>query len=597
METFDPIPLDPFTTPPSSPFHDSVVLNTRLEANLNNTSAKPTLLRTISAGASPIKHNLLHTLVNLEQTTFQNQRKQVLNDLMLLAGEGVELTTHSSHNQPEFTVSPLRSPIGENTTTQQEKQSSKQSSGRQTNCIASAYDTKSLLSSCHYTDMSFASVPTYNINGSSSSSSSKSNNHRSNRSSSSSYTNNETEEFGGLIYWVNERKGTLGVLDLNKNIKRTLLHGLKRPTHIQTVGNRVYWLESGSDWSFNGRVSFLDRTTERVHVLLSGLHYPRGFHVTAEEEENVYFIEVHRVADPSTVDTWKVQWHINCLPGIHARNAVAGANFGLARLKKTVGILDNPRKLADSIVLHESSSIETLEAGTEEHVGMVHGEEVEEIEMTFAFPSDIVVIGTGKAAMLMIGVALYGVDTRTSMDVFDNQGQTLLSGSDGGEHVKELGGSILWMDIPSLNTSRNSKNNSTTQSIQPVQILVEEEEEEEEEEFDERDRNATNQRRRKRQRQQQRNNSVKSGTVCVVSMLIHRMERIRHQPISDTMKRDVLASILLTNQFGTVNNGDRPYPRNREDNDDYLLKYGCGLAIVHVPKQLSFDGTFKMFKV
>ena len=91
METFDPIPLDPFTTPPSSPFHNSVVLNTRLEANLNNTSAKPTLLRTISAGASPIKHNLLHTLVNLEQTTLQNQRKQVLNDLMLrtLKGQSV----------------------------------------------------------------------------------------------------------------------------------------------------------------------------------------------------------------------------------------------------------------------------------------------------------------------------------------------------------------------------------------------------------------------------------------------------------------------------------------------------------------------------
>ena len=80
-------------------------------------------------------------------------------------------------------------------------------------------------------------------------------------------------------------------------------------------------------------------------------------------------------------------------------------------------------------------------------------------------------------------------------------------------------------------------------------------------------------------------------------MLIHRMERIRHQPISDTMKRDVLASILMTNQFGTVNNGDRPYPRNREDNDDYLLKYGCGLAIVHVPKQLSFDGTLKIEKL
>ena len=538
-------------TPQTPIFHDTVVFQSRLHVQAEDEN-HIALQRTVSAGASPIRKSL----VNLEQTSLENQRRQVLHDLMILAGEGVDLGSDHNHAAIVMTPnSPLRSPTQAATSALDQPNNNNKNSRRQlraTNCIASAYDTKCVLSSYRATDMSFASVPT-----------------RSATATRDGGDGGDDAEFGGLVYWVDKRKGTLGVLDLARKVRRTLLRGLKSPTHVQVVGNRVYWLESGSDWSFDGRVSFIDRTTERVHVLLSGLHYPRGFHVTSEGEENVYFCEVHRISDKENSNTWQVLWHINCLPGIHARNAVAGANFGLARLKRTVGIMENPRELADRITMYEDSGVERLESGTEEHVAVGHGEEIEDMFMSFAFPRDLVVVGTGSSAMIVVGVELYGVDRNaTSLEIFgDNQGRTMVSSEEGGrENLHAMGGALLWMDVPALQSSIGKY-------PAPVKLLYEDVQDiEDPENFD-----------------TVSSSGSTSGVICILRMLVHRLGRVRNQPMADDMRRKVLTSVFVTNDAGFFAN-DRPFPRNQEDNDDYLLKYGCGLAVVHVPKHLSFDG-------
>jgi hypothetical protein len=94
------------------------------------------------------------------------------------------------------------------------------------------------------------------------------------------------------IYWVREDHGTLGFLNVCDQVRRVLLRGLKHPTSIQVVDNRVYWLEQGNEWQYDGRISFLDTKTKKVHTLLSGLSEPRGLHVTPNH--NVFFMETFR---------------------------------------------------------------------------------------------------------------------------------------------------------------------------------------------------------------------------------------------------------------------------------------------------------------
>ena len=94
------------------------------------------------------------------------------------------------------------------------------------------------------------------------------------------------------IYWVREDRGTLGYINIGDDVRVVLLRGLKKPKNIEVVGNRVYWLEEGNAWQYNGRISFLNTKTMEVHTLLSSLSEPRGLHVTSHH--HVFFLETNR---------------------------------------------------------------------------------------------------------------------------------------------------------------------------------------------------------------------------------------------------------------------------------------------------------------
>jgi hypothetical protein len=221
-------------TPPRQ-FHDTVVLSSRLDDDLLPSS------KTVSSGTSPIKRHL----ANLEETSLENQRKQVLDDLMMLAGEGVDLSCDAASGPGERT---RRSGSPEKKKNQSKSSSSSSSSSA--NCVGTNYTTKDLVGSCMYTDMDVAPTNDGIDPPHAPPPAAASKEHEKSKK-------NKSTEFGGVIYYVDERSGTLGALDLGGRVRRTLLHGLSRPTHVQVVGGRVYWLESGDDWSFSGRLCFL----------------------------------------------------------------------------------------------------------------------------------------------------------------------------------------------------------------------------------------------------------------------------------------------------------------------------------------------------
>lgn len=94
------------------------------------------------------------------------------------------------------------------------------------------------------------------------------------------------------IYWVREDLGTLGYINIDEEVRVVLLRGLKKPKHIEVVDHRVYWLEQGDEWQYNGRICFLDTKTKQVHTLLSSLSEPRGLHVTANH--HIFYLETNR---------------------------------------------------------------------------------------------------------------------------------------------------------------------------------------------------------------------------------------------------------------------------------------------------------------
>ena len=565
------------------PFHDTAVLDSRL--------LTPSLLphpRTISSGVSPLR-NSLKPLLNVEDTVNENQRNQVLDTLMLLAGEGVDL---SDHHPYELDQSSYGSPLASSRSLAEPEESNSRKTLRQTNCVASLYDSQYLLGSCNYTDMSFASFPARG--------------HHQHTSASASMDESMVDEFGGLIYWVDARRGTLGVIDLTQRTRRTLLRGLTQPQHIQVVENRVYWLESGSEWRFDGRLCFLERTTERVHVLLNGLQYPRGLHVTTDTED-VYFIEVHRKALQND-ESWQVEWHVNCVPGQYATVAVAGANFGLARHKRTVGILPDPKELANRLYDHDSEGVDRLEenggggGGGQKNTGGDH--KVPSTELSFAFPTDISVIASGERGVppvAMVGVSLYAVANDANAAAaaaaaaaaggggpssqeetlassvppfsFEHEGRTLLKGL-GNVHLQALGGALLWMDVPSLLPDRRTGRKAT-----PVSILKENSE-------GRNSRNSVEEEEVNDENPEDNNEEVSSGALCVLGMSIHR---VKQTVVGSNQPTDgLLGSLLVSNTVGSVSD-DRPFPRNKDENDAYLYQYGGGLAQVHVPSRLSFD--------
>ena len=94
------------------------------------------------------------------------------------------------------------------------------------------------------------------------------------------------------IYWIRKDLGTLGYINIGDDVRVVLLRGLKKPKNIEVVDHRVYWLEEGDEWQYNGRICFLDTKTKQVHTLLSSLSEPRGLHVTSHH--HVFYLETNR---------------------------------------------------------------------------------------------------------------------------------------------------------------------------------------------------------------------------------------------------------------------------------------------------------------
>ncbi len=407
-------------------FHNDVVLRARGSPAAGAAAAPPrvpTVVRTVSAGASPIKR--APPLVNLEQASIANRRSQVLDDLLLLSAEGVELSGPPEHDARSFAAgerqrrhrSRQRDALGAAAAdTSASPDSAPAAAGAPwTPCIPDSHRMETVLGRCDFTDVAFANTasgrrPAYastawagggaaaaaasppasrsrrrNGGGTSPSRSRRRRRRAQSGAGSGAAAADDDAAQGGdpaFVYWVREDEGTLGVIDLRLRTRRVLLRGLSRPTRVQVVDERVYWLETGSDWRFDGRLSFLDRTTERVHVLLSGLQLPRGLFVTPQHD--TYFLEVQRTQQPprprrrrdgggspaeaapseassaaTTTTTavaaddaddaddasWRSTWHVRALSGDLVRLAVAGANFALQRRKRTVCVLGDPEDL------------------------------------------------------------------------------------------------------------------------------------------------------------------------------------------------------------------------------------------------------------
>jgi hypothetical protein len=545
-------PLITPITPEARPFHDSVVINSRLSPEI------APLYSTVSSGVSPLRSK--KKLINVEEVTVQNEKRAVLSDLMMLAAEGLILSEDRDYSEESFS---FESPVGEE---KGEESKTNRKMMRQTNCVANAYDTSYFIGTCNYTDVSYAPADPDEYDE--------------NDSASGSVCS------GGMLYWVNEKSGTLGVLDLEKRVRRTLLKGLTKPRQLEVVGNRVYWLESGDEWMFDGRLCFIDRTTERVHVLLNGLQYPRGLAVSPDNGD-VYFFELHRestidIDDDNSVrmdDDWSVKWNINCLPGRYAKVAVAGANFGLSRRKKTVGVLPDPRELAERLYENDPDGVELLEEeSTNIHRKSMPGKKFDPMRMVYAFPCDLALVRS-ENAVIVVGLSLFSHTKRTnntssppnspsSLSLsstagdkieLKNEGRSLLSG-EGHPLLQPMGGTLLWIDVPSS-------------SSQPVSVLSFNEEDPEE---------------------------MDSGTICVLGMSIHKIKSVLNNDVDENEideecrererknKKNTIGSIVLSNNIGSVSD-DRPFPINKEDNDDYLSRYGCGLALVYLPKRMSFS--------
>ena len=76
-----------------------------------------------------------------------------------------------------------------------------------------------------------------------------------------------------------------------------------------------------------------------------------------------------------------------------------------------------------------------------------------------------------------------------------------------------------------------------------------------------------------------------SGVVCLARTSFQRLRVIPCPNLpSNVSHDDVLTSICLSNDVG-INSGGRGVPRGRDEHDDYLCKYGCGVAVVHVPRE------------
>ena len=119
------------------------------------------------------------------------------------------------------------------------------------------------------------------------------------------------------VYWIREDLGTLGFLNLGDRVRRVLLRGLKRPTRLQVIDHRVYWIEEGDEWQYNGRVSFFDTKTEKVHTLLSNLSEPRGLHVT--HDHHIFFMETLRDFVPAPVSERSTSLNANGIEAQYSR--------------------------------------------------------------------------------------------------------------------------------------------------------------------------------------------------------------------------------------------------------------------------------------
>ena len=244
-----------------------------------------------------------------------------------------------------------------------------------------------------------------------------------------------------------------------------------------------------------------------------------------------------------------------------ARNAVAGANFGLSRFKITVAIMSDSFHIATKLTNIDEYSVGRLEAGTE---ARLPGRNLsEDPTLDYASPTDLVV----RHGILYVGMELYALlpkeeasssggggggsggggsafmlDARDVVGNSKREKRALVQKND--NDVVVLGGGLLWCVL-----------GSEWRSSSPVELLGSDEEE------------------------------LLSGVVCLARTSFQRLRVIPCPNLPSNISHDdVLTSICMSNDVG-INSGGRGVPRGRDEHDDYLCKYGCGVAVVHVPRE------------
>lgn len=95
----------------------------------------------------------------------------------------------------------------------------------------------------------------------------------------------------GTVYYADVFGGTVGTLNMESGALSSLLTGLDYPTSVAVAGDRLYFLESGTEAAKfkDGRLGRITLSTGIRETLLEGLEYPVSLLVDAEE--NAFILE------------------------------------------------------------------------------------------------------------------------------------------------------------------------------------------------------------------------------------------------------------------------------------------------------------------
>ena len=334
----------------------------KLEQDFASSSSDAEILQNLPVRVVTSTTNRLKDVCNSEALSNKFEQSEVYQDLLLLSQEGIELSDARDHQAgskwvntsegvraPQHSSRSFSSQVGELDAANSifdfvENPHDQLDNGRSGDTIPTFSDHE-LVGECMFTDIAIHFHPGRRSRG-------------------------QDELHAATLYWVREDRGTLGSITIGHRTRRVLLRGLKKPTHVQVVEDRVFWLERGEEWQFNGRVSFMDCRTRKVHTLLSGLNMPRGLDVTGEC--HVTFIETQTVHQGERGDSaenvedftdgedgkiiltarsdvtrlrWKTFWRICGIHGDHVSASVPGANFQLASYKCVLAIIPSAKQL------------------------------------------------------------------------------------------------------------------------------------------------------------------------------------------------------------------------------------------------------------